>query len=95
MRAVQVLVHVQLHIGRKEPVSKNELTDAFVFQMLPMLKVVLKKKLNAWRTEVIARMPIPNPSFDPDRANEWWSMRTGRPVASDKRKRFPQTEKEL
>ncbi|NCF84098.1 MAG: sulfatase-like hydrolase/transferase [Verrucomicrobiaceae bacterium] len=55
----------------------------------------LKKNLNAWRTEVIARMPIPNPSFDLDRAHEWWSMRTGKPVASDKRKRFPQTEKEL
>jgi len=55
----------------------------------------LKQKLNAWRADVIARMPIPNPSFDPKRAHEWWSMRTGKPVESDKRKRFPQTEKDL
>ncbi len=54
----------------------------------------LKNKLNAWRAEVIARMPIPNPSFDPKRAHEWWSMRTGKPVDSDKRTRFPQTEKD-
>lgn len=40
-------------------------------------------------------MPIPNPSFDADRAHEWWSMRTGKPVASDKRTRFSQTEKNL
>ena len=55
----------------------------------------LKKKLDAWRTEVIARMPIPNPSYDPARAHEWWSMRNGKPVDSDSRKRFPQTEKDL
>ncbi len=55
----------------------------------------LKKKLNAWREEVIARMPIPNPSYDPARAHEWWSMRNGKPVDSDSRKRFPQTEKDL
>ena len=55
----------------------------------------LKKKLAAWRTEVIARMPIPNPSYDPERAHEWWSRRSGKPISSDSRKRFPQTEKEL
>jgi uncharacterized sulfatase len=55
----------------------------------------LKKKLAAWRTEVIARMPIPNPSCDPKRAHEWWSRRSGKPISSDSRKRFPQTEKDL
>ncbi|MGB0581598.1 MAG: arylsulfatase, partial [Limisphaerales bacterium] len=55
----------------------------------------LKKKLAAWRQTVIARMPIPNPNYDPKRAHEWWSMRTGKPVPSDSRKRFPQTEKDL
>lgn len=53
----------------------------------------LRKKLNGWRAETIARMPIPNPSYDPERAGEWWSMRTGEPVKSDDRKRFPATEK--
>ncbi len=52
----------------------------------------LKKKLNAWRRETIARMPIPNPNYDPKRADEWWNMRTGKPVDSDSRKRFPPTE---
>jgi uncharacterized sulfatase len=55
----------------------------------------LKKKLAAWRTDVIARMPIPNPHYDPDRADQWWSMRTGQPVPSDDRKRFPPTEQDL
>ncbi len=55
----------------------------------------LKNKLRSWRADVIARMPIPNPGFDPARAHEWWSMRTGKPIDSGKRKRFPQTEKDL
>ncbi|MHC4994711.1 MAG: sulfatase [Planctomycetota bacterium] len=55
----------------------------------------LRKKLQSWRSEVIARMPIPNPHYDPERAHEWWSMRNGKPVDSDNRKRFPQTENDL
>lgn len=55
----------------------------------------LKNKLRSWRVEVIARMPIRNPSFDPKRAHEWWSRRSGKPIDSDKRKRAPQTEKDL
>jgi len=54
----------------------------------------LKTKLNVWRQDVLARMPLPNPSFDKDRAHEWWSRRTAKPIDSDKRKRFPQTEKD-
>jgi arylsulfatase A len=52
----------------------------------------LTRKLRLWRQDVIARMPIPNPNYDPKRAAEWWSMRTGKPVDSDSRKRFPATE---
>ena len=55
----------------------------------------LKKKLQLWRQEVIARMPYPNPHYDTQRAGEWWSLRTGQPVNSDGRKRFPPTEKDL
>lgn len=54
----------------------------------------LKKKLQTWRSDVVARMPIPNPSYDPDRAGEWWSTRSGQAIDSDKRKRFPPTEKD-
>jgi len=53
----------------------------------------LKKKLQQWRQQVIARMPYPNPTYNEARAAEWWRMRTGRPVDSDNRKRFPATEK--
>jgi len=55
----------------------------------------LRKKLRHWRQVVLARMPIPNPHHDPDRAGEWWRMRTGKPVPSKDRKRFPATEEEL
>lgn len=55
----------------------------------------LKQKLNAWRQDVSARMPIPNPSYDPERAPEWWNTRNGKPVDSDNRKRFPPTENDL
>lgn len=54
----------------------------------------LRQKLRVWRQQTIARMPIPNPHYNPERAGEWWSMRTGQPVESDTRKRFPPTEKD-
>ena len=52
----------------------------------------LRRKLQAWRQSTTARMPIPNPNYDPQKADQWWSVRTGKPVNSDGRKRFPQTE---
>jgi len=55
----------------------------------------LKKKLFSWRQDVLARIPIPNPSYDPKRSHEWWSRRNGKQIVSDSRKRFPQTEKDL
>ena len=55
----------------------------------------LKQKLKVWRQDVNARMPIPNPSYDPERAAEWWNTGSGKPVDSDRRKRFPPTEKDL
>ncbi|WP_298866512.1 sulfatase [uncultured Gimesia sp.] len=54
----------------------------------------LRSKLKAWRGDVIARMPIPNPNYDPKRADQWWSTRSGKPIDSDRRKRFPPTEKD-
>ena len=55
----------------------------------------LKKKLSGWRNDVLARIPVPNPSYDPERAPEWWSRRSGKPIDSSARKRFPATEKDL
>ncbi|MCA9153300.1 MAG: sulfatase [Planctomycetales bacterium] len=54
----------------------------------------LRRKLNAWRQDVLAEMPIPNPSYDPARAAEWWNVGNGKPVESDGRRRFPATERE-
>ncbi|MDF1746443.1 MAG: DUF4976 domain-containing protein, partial [Gimesia sp.] len=54
----------------------------------------LRQKLKAWRGDVIARMPIPNPNYDPKRADQWWNTRSGKPIDSDRRKRFPPTEKD-
>ena len=54
----------------------------------------LRRKLAAWRRQVLARMPIPNPSYDPARAAQWWNASTGKPVDSDSRRRFPPTEKD-
>ena len=55
----------------------------------------LKKKLSDWRSEVLARIPVPNPSYNPERAPEWWNRRSGKPIDSSARKRFPATEKDL
>jgi arylsulfatase A len=61
----------------------------------PAKAASLKRQLGVWRQQVIATMPIPNPSYDPNRAREWWSTRTGKPVPSKTRKRYPPTEKGL
>ena len=55
----------------------------------------LKAKLHAWRQQTLARMPIPNPAYDPEKAPQWWSRRSAKPIDSSSRKRFPQTEKDL
>ena len=61
-------------------------------EMFPGRTADLKKKLNQWRISVGARIPIVNPAYDAERAHQWWSMRSGKPVDSDSRKRFPTTE---
>jgi len=55
----------------------------------------LRRKLNIWRRETLARMPLANPNHDPERAPEWWSRRSGEPIDSLSRKPFPPTEKDL
>jgi len=54
----------------------------------------LKRRLGDWRLDTLARMPLPNPAYDPQRADQWYSPRTGKPVPSGNRKRFPATEKD-
>lgn len=66
--------------------TKNLATDR------PGRKADLLAKLQRWQREVSARIPTVNPSYDPQRADQWWSLRSGKPVNSDGRKRFPPTE---
>ena len=40
----------------------------------------MRAKLEAWRQTVGARMPTRNPKHAPERAEEWWSRRTQKPV---------------
>jgi arylsulfatase A len=79
------LYHIAVDIGETKNLAQEKLGRA----------KDLKKKLNRWRNTVSARMPIPNPSYDAKRAPEWWSMRSGKPIDSDKRRRFPPTEKDI
>jgi uncharacterized sulfatase len=40
----------------------------------------LQRLLASWRDQVGAKMPAPNPKFDPARAKEWWDIRSGKPL---------------
>ncbi len=40
----------------------------------------LQRKLAAWRDSVGARMPTPNPDYDPSRADQWWNRSSNQPL---------------
>jgi len=46
----------------------------------PKLAKQLQSELAAWRKRVGARMPTDNPKFDPEKADQWWSRRSGEPL---------------
>ena len=52
------------NLARKHPEKARQLYDRMV----------------RWREEVGARLPTPNPKYDPDRAHEWWNRRNGGPL---------------
>lgn len=58
----------------------------------PGLTKKMLRDLHEWRTEILARMPSTNPSYDPARAGQWYSIRNGKPIDSDARVRFPESE---
>ena len=60
----------------------------------PDVKAELLQQLRRWRIAVNAQTTVPNPSHDPDRAGLWYSYRTGGPIDSGARKRFPTTERD-
>ena len=47
---------------------------------MPEKAAQLRNMLAAWREAVGARMPEPNPKYDPSRAHEWWNRRTNKPL---------------
>ena len=47
---------------------------------MPEKAAELQKKLASWRKEVGARMPTPNPKYDPSRAHEWWNRNKNQPL---------------
>ena len=51
---------------------KNDITEKHNLATKMLQQAAqLQQKLSAWRKSVGARMPTPNPNFDPARAHEW------------------------
>lgn len=58
-------------------------------EALPDIAAHFQAKLAAWRKQVGARMPTPNPNHDPARAAQWWNKRTNEPLdIEDMRRRY-------
>jgi uncharacterized sulfatase len=49
-------------------------------EAMPDRAARLQKMLAEWRTSAGARMPTPNPKYDPGRAAEWWNHGTNQPL---------------
>jgi uncharacterized sulfatase len=46
----------------------------------PQLAKRLQAQLAGWRKEVGARMPTPNPKYDPQLADQWWNRGANKPL---------------
>ncbi|GAF67897.1 unnamed protein product, partial [marine sediment metagenome] len=64
------LYNLEKDIGEAENLAAEE----------PQLAGRLRRQLASWRERVGARMPTGNPKYDPQRAHEWWSRRTNKPL---------------
>ncbi len=49
-------------------------------EQMPERAARLRKMLADWRNSTGARMPTPNPKYDPQRAAQWWNRRTNQPL---------------
>jgi len=58
--------HLELYNLKTDISEKNNLVAK-----MPQKAAQLQRKLTAWRKSVGAKMPTPNPDFDPARAHEW------------------------
>ncbi len=57
---------LELYNLKRDIAEKNNLTSK-----MPQKAAQLQQKLAAWRESVGAKMPTPNPDYDPARAHEW------------------------
>jgi uncharacterized sulfatase len=62
------------HLGKDIGESTNLATQ------YPQRAKQMRAELAEWRRESGARMPTVNPKYDPERASEWWSRRTNKPL---------------
>ncbi len=53
----------------------------------------MQQHLAAWRKNVAARMPSPNPDYDSERASSWWNRRTNEPLDIEAMRRRYQSRK--
>lgn len=60
--------------------QKDLSETANLAEEMPEVAKQLQKMLAQWRQTVGARMPQPNPKYDPDRAGQWWDRRTNKPL---------------
>lgn len=66
---------LELYNLRDDIGESNNLDDS-----MPDRAKKMRANLAAWRNRVGARMPTPNPQFDPTKRNQWWSRRDKKPL---------------
>ena len=78
------------HLGQDIGEAHNLATER------PGRATALRQELKVWRAAVGARMPLVNPHYDPQRAADWYSRRTAKPLhaSGQLRRPFPRTEKD-
>ena len=81
--------NVELYNLRDDIGEKTDLSAK-----LPEQARQLQKMLAAWRQEVGARMPTPNPKYDAKRAHEWWNRRSNQPLDIDAMRRRYESKKQ-
>ena len=57
----------------------------------PDLVAKLVRQSDQWATNVVGHTVVPNPAYDPERANDWYSYRTGEKIdrSASKKRRKP------
>jgi uncharacterized sulfatase len=66
---------LQLYNLRDDLGETVDLADKY-----PQRAEQLRSMLAGWRQRTGARMPTPNPKYDPRRAGQWWNRRTNKPL---------------